>query len=37
LLGGGSKQRQQNDIQAAIETWNEYKQRKGKFSKEGNR
>ena len=28
LLGGGTKQRQQNDIQIALERWADYKQRK---------
>jgi putative addiction module killer protein len=28
LLGGGSKQRQQNDIKLALERWEDYKQRK---------
>jgi putative component of toxin-antitoxin plasmid stabilization module len=28
LLGGGSKQRQQNDIKLALERWGDYKQRK---------
>jgi putative addiction module killer protein len=28
LLGGGTKQRQQNDIRLAIERWEDYKQRK---------
>jgi putative addiction module killer protein len=28
LLGGGSKKRQQTDIDAAIALWQEYKQRK---------
>jgi len=33
LLGGGTKQRQQNDIQLALERWEDYKQRK-KWQKE---
>lgn len=28
LLGGGTKQRQQNDIKVALERWADYKQRK---------
>jgi putative addiction module killer protein len=28
LLGGGTKQRQQNDIKLALERWENYKQRK---------
>ena len=28
LLGGGTKQRQQNDIRLALERWQDYKQRK---------
>src|SRR5215470_16443275 len=28
LLGGGTKQRQQNDINVALERWEDYKQRK---------
>ena len=28
LLGGGTKQRQQNDIKLAVERWEDYKQRK---------
>ena len=28
LLGGGTKQRQQNDIKLALERWDDYKQRK---------
>lgn len=28
LLGGGTKQRQQNDIRLALERWGDYKQRK---------
>src|SRR5712664_4948545 len=28
LLGGGTKQRQQNDISLALERWEDYKQRK---------
>jgi putative addiction module killer protein len=28
LLGGGTKQRQQNDIQVALGRWEDYKQRK---------
>jgi putative addiction module killer protein len=28
LLGGGSKQRQQRDIKAAIANWEDYKRRK---------
>jgi putative addiction module killer protein len=28
LLGGGTKQRQQNDIRLAVERWEDYKQRK---------
>ncbi len=31
LLGGGTKRRQQEDIQAAKERWKEYKQR-GRFN-----
>jgi putative addiction module killer protein len=34
LLGGGTKQRQQNDIQLALGHWEDYKQRKRK-PKEG--
>jgi putative addiction module killer protein len=30
LLGGGTKKRQQNDIEAAQELWQEYKRTKGK-------
>jgi putative addiction module killer protein len=30
LLGGGTKRRQQSDVERAIELWKEYKQRKGK-------
>jgi len=29
LLGGGSKNRQQRDIDRAVELWEEYKQKKG--------
>jgi putative addiction module killer protein len=29
LVGGGTKQRQQNDIELAIERWKDYKRRKG--------
>jgi putative addiction module killer protein len=28
VLGGGTKQRQQNDIRLALERWEDYKQRK---------
>ena len=28
LLGGGTKRRQENDIQAALGRWEDYKQRK---------
>jgi putative addiction module killer protein len=28
LLGGGTKQRQQNDIERALEIWSDYKRRK---------
>jgi hypothetical protein len=28
LLGGGTKRRQQNDIEAALRRWREYKRRK---------
>lgn len=28
LLGGGTKQRQQNDIRLSLERWEDYKQRK---------
>lgn len=28
LLGGGTKQRQQNDIQVALDRWEDYKERK---------
>jgi len=28
LLGGGTKQRQQNDIELAVKRWKEYRQRK---------
>ncbi len=28
LLGGGTKQRQQNDIRLAVDRWEDYKQRK---------
>jgi len=28
LLGGGTKQRRQNDIKVALERWEDYKQRK---------
>ncbi len=34
LLGGGTKQRQQNDISMAVDRWEDYKQRK-KQQKEG--
>lgn len=34
LLGGGTKQRQQDDIRLAVERWGGYKQRK-KEQKEG--
>ena len=34
LLGGGTKQRQSNDIRVAIERWEDYKRRK-KDQKEG--
>nr|WP_271567432.1 type II toxin-antitoxin system RelE/ParE family toxin [Bradyrhizobium sp. CCBAU 11386] len=30
LLGGGTKQRQQNDIDAALRRWREYKSRAGR-------
>jgi putative addiction module killer protein len=30
LLGGGTKKRQQKDIERAIELWESYKQRKGR-------
>src|SRR3954453_8898071 len=29
LLGGGSKRRQETDVTAAVERWNQYKQTKG--------
>jgi putative addiction module killer protein len=29
LLGGGTKRRQQNDIEAALRRWRDYKRRKG--------
>lgn len=29
LLGGGTKRRQQNDIEAALRHWRDYKRRKG--------
>ncbi len=34
LLGGGTKQRQQNDIRLALERWEDYKQRKKQRQKE---
>ena len=34
LLGGGTKQRQQNDIQLALERWEDYKQRKKRQKEE---
>jgi putative addiction module killer protein len=34
LLGGGTKQRQEGDIQAAMSRWDDYKQRK-RHQKEG--
>jgi putative addiction module killer protein len=34
LLGGGTKQRQQNDIQLALGRWEDYKQRKRQRKKE---
>jgi putative addiction module killer protein len=36
LLGGGTKKRQQNDIEAAQELWQEYKRTKGKRGSDGN-
>jgi putative addiction module killer protein len=36
LLGGGTKKRQQNDIDAAQELWQEYKRTKGKRGSDGN-
>jgi putative addiction module killer protein len=35
LLGGGTKQRQQNDIKIALERWENYKQRKKRQKIEG--
>jgi len=35
LLGGGSKQTQQADIERALSLWHEYKQRKAAASKRG--
>lgn len=35
LLGGGTKQRQQNDISMAVARWEDYKQRKKQQEKEG--
>ena len=37
LLGGGTKQRQQNDIKLALERWDDYKQRKKKEAAERNK
>jgi putative addiction module killer protein len=34
LLGGGTKQRQQNDISQALDRWEDYKQRKKRQKKE---
>jgi putative addiction module killer protein len=34
LLGGGTKQRQQNDIRMALERWKDYKRRKKQREKE---
>jgi putative addiction module killer protein len=34
LLGGGTKQRQQNDIQVALGRWEDYKQRKKRRKEE---
>jgi len=34
LLGGGTKQRQQNDISLALERWEDYKQRKKRQKEE---
>jgi hypothetical protein len=35
LLGGGTKQRQQNDIKLALERWEDYKQRKKQQKEKG--
>ena len=35
LLGGGSKQRQQNDIKIALERWEDHKQRKKQQREKG--
>jgi putative addiction module killer protein len=35
LLGGGTKQRQQNDIRLALDRWEDYKQRKKRQKEEG--
>ena len=34
LLGGGTKQRQQNDISLALDRWEDYKQRKKRQKEE---
>ena len=34
LLGGGSKKRQQKDIDRAVELWDEYKHRKAQLAKD---
>ena len=34
LLGGGSKKRQQSDIDQALEFWQEYKRRKAQIAKD---
>ena len=33
LLGGGNKKRQQNDIDQAVELWEDYKRRKSQIQK----
>ena len=35
LLGGGTKERQENDIRLAIERWGDYKKRKKEQKEEG--
>jgi putative addiction module killer protein len=35
LLGGGTKQRQQNDIRLAVDRWKDYKQRRSAEQKQG--